>query len=61
LVKFALFLLLIALVARWFFRGRGRHGPPNSPGPEQPPYTSPGEQSRPGPEQPPYTGGTEQL
>ena len=39
------------LVARWFFRGRGRHGPPNGPG----------EQSRPGPEQPPYTGGTEQL
>ena len=61
LVKFALFLLVIALVARWFFRGRGRHGPSNGPGTEQPPYTSPGEQSRPGPEQPPYTGGTEQL
>jgi len=50
LFRFALFALLIALVARWFFRRRGHQDPP-----------PPADPSGPGPEQPPYTGGTQAL
>jgi hypothetical protein len=56
LIKMALFILLIALAARWFFRRRGYNGPQ---GPQGPPRSS--EQDPPGPEQPPYTGGTQAL
>jgi hypothetical protein len=50
LFRLALFGLLIALVARWFFRRRSHQDPPPPAGP-----------SGPGPEQPPYTGGTQAL
>jgi len=47
LFRLALFVLVIALLARWFFRRRDHQAPP-------PPSSS-------GPEQPPYTGGTQAL
>jgi hypothetical protein len=53
LFRLALFVLVIALLARWFFRRRDHTAPPPPTGPTGP--------SGPGPEQPPYTGGTQAL
>jgi hypothetical protein len=49
LFRLVLFVLVIGLLARWFFRRRNHQAPP------------PSSPSGPGPEQPPYTGGTQAL